>query len=531
MAGLCANIAHAAVVDIVVNQSDSPDPIAAGGVLTYTIAVTNNGPDDATGVVLTDTIPVGTTFVSSTTTKGSCAGNPAITCTIGALANGETATVTIRIIPTTIGTLTNTATTTRNEPDSNAPNNAATDITTVQVGTDLSVTKTDSADPVSQGGTFNYVVTGRNNGPYALGASDTLTISDNIPTGIRVTAIPTGTDWSCLPASGYPMNGPFTLTCNRTGALAVSTDAPSLTIPVTALSLGTITNQVTLSSSVEDDNTANNTATQSTTVNQAADVAISKTVNQAGSLGLGQDYSYTLVPTLVVGTTGTITVSDNFPVGAQLTATPTGSGWMCTPSSGFPIAGPVAISCTRATATNSSLTPLSLNDITVNFRPTATGGLSNQATINAGVTDNVPSNNTSNTVSNTVINDVAITKSTSQAGDIGQNRPYTYTLAPVLTMGTTGATITVTDNVPAGVTITSAPTGSGWSCSPSSGFPLAGPVAISCTRASAGNATTTPLSLNNISFDFTPTTTGILSNTASINSGTADTNADRKSVV
>ena len=87
LAGLCANIAHAAVVDIVVNQSDSPDPIAAGGVLTYTIAVTNNGPDDATGVVLTDTIPVGTTFVSSTTTKGSCAGNPAITCTIGALAN------------------------------------------------------------------------------------------------------------------------------------------------------------------------------------------------------------------------------------------------------------------------------------------------------------------------------------------------------------------------------------------------------------------------------------------------------------
>ena len=72
------NIAQAALVDIVVNQSDSPDPIAAGGILTYTIAVANNGPDDATGVVLTDTIPAGTTFVSSTTTKGSCTGNPAI---------------------------------------------------------------------------------------------------------------------------------------------------------------------------------------------------------------------------------------------------------------------------------------------------------------------------------------------------------------------------------------------------------------------------------------------------------------------
>lgn len=184
---MMAQQAYAALVDIVVNQSDSPDPIAAGGLLTYTIAVTNNGPDDATGVVLTDTIPASTTFVSSSTTKGSCSGNPSITCNIGALANGETATVTIRVIPNTTGTITNTASTTRNEPDSNSANNADTDITTVQIGTDLSVTKTDSADPVVQGDNFNYVITPRNNGPYALGASDTLTITDNIPTGLRVT--------------------------------------------------------------------------------------------------------------------------------------------------------------------------------------------------------------------------------------------------------------------------------------------------------------------------------------------------------
>ena len=184
--------ARAALVDVFVNQSDSPDPIAAGGLLTYTIAVTNNGPDDATGVVLTDTIPASTSFVSAISTKGTCSGNPAITCTIGALANGETATVTIRVIPNTIGTITNTATATRNEPDSNATNNSDTDITTVQAGTDLSVTKTDSADPVSQGDNFNYVVTARNNGPYALTAGDTLTITDNIPTGIRVNSIPTG---------------------------------------------------------------------------------------------------------------------------------------------------------------------------------------------------------------------------------------------------------------------------------------------------------------------------------------------------
>ncbi|MCB1660304.1 MAG: hypothetical protein KDI39_18935, partial [Pseudomonadales bacterium] len=411
------------------------------------------------------------------------------------------------------------------EPDSNATNNSDTDITTVQAGTDLSVTKTDSADPVSQGDNFNYVVTARNNGPYALTAGDTLTITDNIPTGIRVNSIPTGSGWSCSPSTGYPINGPFTLTCNRTGALAILSNAPNLTIPVKALSLGTTTNQVGLTSSVTDDNTANNTATQSTTVNQAADVAISKSVSQSGNLGLGQDYSYILTPTLLVGTTGVITVTDNIPAGAQLTSTPTGSGWSCTPNSGFPIAGPVAVSCTRAAASNTSLTPLSLNDITINFRPTATGGLSNQATISAGVTDIDNSNNTSNTVSNSVINDVGISKAVSQTGNIGQNNTYTYTLSPFLTMGTTGATITVTDNIAAGVTLASAPTGVGWTCTPNSGFPIAGPVAISCTRAAAGNATTTPLSLNNISFNFIPTNTGIVSNTATINSGASDTNA------
>lgn len=523
---MTAHQAYAALVDIVVNQTGSPDPIAAGGLLTYTITVTNNGPDDATGVVLTDTIPASTTFVSSSTTKGSCSGNPTVTCNIGALANGESATVTIRVIPTVTGSINNTASAIRNEPDSSSTNDSDTDTTTIQLGTDLSVTKTDSADPVAQGDNFNYLVVARNNGPYAVSASDTLTITDNIPTGVRVRAAPTGSGWTCTPpVGGYPKNGPFALTCTRTGiALAVNTNAPTLTIPVTALSLGTITNQVSLNSTpINDDNTANDTATQSTTVNQAADVAISKSVSQSGNLGQGQNYTYTLTPTLVVGTTGTITVTDTLPASVQLLSTPTGTDWTCTPNSGFPIAG-ATVSCTHASASNSNITPLSLNNITVNFRPTATGTINNIATIAAGVTDNNPSNNTSNTVNNTVINDASLTKTVSQTGNIGQNNTYTYTLSPSLVMGTTG-TITVTDTFPSGASLMSAPTGTGWTCNHQSGFPLAGPLTITCTKPSAGNAGTTPLSLNNISFTFRPTVTGSLNNTATIAIGVTDTNS------
>ncbi|MBH1970790.1 MAG: DUF11 domain-containing protein [Moraxellaceae bacterium] len=524
LGGLYANIAHAAVVDIVVNQSDSPDPIAAGGLLTYTIVLTNNGPDDATGVVLTDTIPATTAFSSVSTTKGSCTGTTSITCTVGSLLNGESATILIKVIPSTVGTITNTATSTRNEPDSNATNNADTDVTTVQTGTDLSITKTDSADPVAQADAFSYTITARNNGPYALGATDVLTMTDNIPSGLRVSSLPTGTGWTCVSSLGasFPQDGPFTLTCTKTAALAVSANSTTITVPVVALSLGTITNQAAITSTLRDDNTTNDTVTQSTTVNQAANVAITKSVSQAGSIGLNQTYTWTLIPTLVSGTTGTITVTDNIPAGAALMATPTGTGWTCTPNSGFPLAGPQTVSCTRASASNSLPAALSLNNISVSFKPTATGSLSNSTSIDAGTTDPVLGNNTSNTVTSTVVSDVAITKSVSQVGNIGVNQNYTWTLAPTLIMGTTG-TITVTDNIPAGAALTATPTGAGWTCTPNSGFPVAGPVTVSCTHASAGNPSAPTISLGNISVPFRPTAVGTLNNTASIDAGVTDT--------
>jgi uncharacterized repeat protein (TIGR01451 family) len=48
-------------------------PVEVGNNITWTIVVTNNGPDTG-GVTISDPIPAGTTFVSVTTTQGSCAG-------------------------------------------------------------------------------------------------------------------------------------------------------------------------------------------------------------------------------------------------------------------------------------------------------------------------------------------------------------------------------------------------------------------------------------------------------------------------
>jgi len=125
---------------------------------------------------------------------------------------------------------------------------------------DLSITKTDSPDPVARGGTLTYTIGVRNDGPDDASA---VKVVDTIPANTTFVSA-TGTNWNCVNASG-------TVTCNRTGGnLAASADAPNITITVTApptTSTGTITisNSATVSS--PNDNTpGNNTATASTVV-------------------------------------------------------------------------------------------------------------------------------------------------------------------------------------------------------------------------------------------------------------------------
>src|SRR5262249_18666124 len=59
------------------------------GNLTYTLTVGTAGPNLATGIVLTDTLPAGVTFVSASTNQGFCdqSGASTVTCILGGLAN------------------------------------------------------------------------------------------------------------------------------------------------------------------------------------------------------------------------------------------------------------------------------------------------------------------------------------------------------------------------------------------------------------------------------------------------------------
>ncbi|MEW5756215.1 MAG: CFI-box-CTERM domain-containing protein [Pseudomonadota bacterium] len=114
-----------AYADLGVAMTATPSPVTSGNNLTYQITVTNNGPDDAAGVTLTDTLPAGITFVSATASQGSCAhAAGVITCSLGALANAASATATVVITPAAAGTLSNTAVVRATEIDGNNTNDS-----------------------------------------------------------------------------------------------------------------------------------------------------------------------------------------------------------------------------------------------------------------------------------------------------------------------------------------------------------------------------------------------------------------------
>jgi uncharacterized repeat protein (TIGR01451 family) len=121
--------------DLSVTQTDNPDPAHIGQSLTYTLVVGNTG-STATGVTLTDNLPKNAGFGSVATTQGTCAAKPekrVVTCSLGNLAGGAAATVTIVVKPTTKGTITNVASVKAQSPvDPNTKNNSSSENTTVK---------------------------------------------------------------------------------------------------------------------------------------------------------------------------------------------------------------------------------------------------------------------------------------------------------------------------------------------------------------------------------------------------------------
>lgn len=129
------DVSAAGTSDLSLVKTDSVDPVDPSGSLSYTLAVTNNGPADATTVVVEDTLPTGMVYVSGTTnTPGtSCSeAGGVVTCNLADMANSATVTATIEVaVPANTGIVTNTASVSADQADLNPANNSDSEDTTI----------------------------------------------------------------------------------------------------------------------------------------------------------------------------------------------------------------------------------------------------------------------------------------------------------------------------------------------------------------------------------------------------------------
>ena len=169
--------------DLALTKSDSPDPVAAGGTLTYTIQVTNNGPDPAVNTVVTDDLANDFSFVSATSTVGSCDHQGGkVTCNLGTLANAEIATITLKVtVKNNAGNqVSNTASVTSDTADPEAGNNSDTEGTTVTGGKGQTgpSCRNKSATIVGTGGNDVLTGTAQNDVIVAFAGNDTVRSGD-----------------------------------------------------------------------------------------------------------------------------------------------------------------------------------------------------------------------------------------------------------------------------------------------------------------------------------------------------------------
>ena len=396
-----------------------PATVVAGNLLVYTITVTNSGPSDAAGVVVSDATPTGLVFVSN---AGDC--TTAFPCALGVVPAGATRTITTTFsVPITypgLGPIVNVASVSSTTPDDTAANNTATAETTLNRNADVAITK--SVAPASvlvgQPTTFTVVVTNR--GPARVTG---LVVKDLLPAGLAF-------------ESAVPSQGSY---ADATGAWTVGTllDAQSatLTLVATVTVADAVTNSALVIAQDQPDPVArNNSAAAIVNGTANADVGVSTAVDtSAPSVGDTVTFTVTVVNTGPSPATGVV-VTDALAAGLTfVTATPSqgtyaGSAWTV---------GTLSETGTPAT-------------LTIVATVTAPGALVHTATITqqTEVDPNAANNSASVTLNATESANLKVTKSlTRSSPHVGELLTFNVIVANQGPSPATGITLTETLSV------------------------------------------------------------------------------------
>jgi uncharacterized repeat protein (TIGR01451 family) len=275
-------------LDLLVNKTDSVDPVEVGEDTVYTISVTNVGPSAAEDVVLTDTMPpLRLSFQSFTVDAGGACGTvPAVGSTGGTLIcefdtilSGATKVVTVTARGEIKGTGENVATVSSAETalgfDSNVGNETERENTNVVSRADVEVvSKTPGATPVDLREAFDFTIVVRNNTGALLAEADGVVLADALPAGMILNGVPsavvtTGTA-SVNSCGGVSGDTSFSCSFGTMSPGAVMT----VTVPVKVIAVDSfpdvIVNTATVTTTSRDADPSNDSKDGSVTVNSSS---------------------------------------------------------------------------------------------------------------------------------------------------------------------------------------------------------------------------------------------------------------------
>src|SRR5262249_12757293 len=155
--------------DLAVTKAVSNPKPAVGDNITFTVNLTNNGPNNATGVTVNDLLPAGLTFVSDTTSPGTTYDSTTGLWTVGDVAVRQVLTLELvaRVVSPNAETNTATVPVPTGLTDPDLSNNTASATATPQIA-DLAITKTDGVRSVVPGRNTTYTIVVSNAGPVAV---------------------------------------------------------------------------------------------------------------------------------------------------------------------------------------------------------------------------------------------------------------------------------------------------------------------------------------------------------------------------
>ncbi len=316
--------------DLSVTGSVTPDPIAGGDPVTYSLVVHNDGPGQATGVVIENELPVGIDFDSAASTSSCSANVLTVTCNLGTIDPGDPNDVTVSIGGTAqdIGgqiPLDDTATVSGSVADPDPLDNATTIKTMLSARqVDLSVTK-DGPATVKAGQSFSYAIGVANAGPDPAHA---VVVTDALPKGVAFVDVTPPSGWTCGESAGEVTCSLGVLETNAPASIDLQVKASSLTgsDPLEVSNTASVTSDRT--DLVPDDNESAAVKTTITPVG-GADLTVTSVSNTPNPVTGGYDVGYSAtVKNLGPGGATKVVLTDVLAAGESFVAA--GSDPRCT---------------------------------------------------------------------------------------------------------------------------------------------------------------------------------------------------------